>query len=182
MQRHDFDPIAFIFGVVFTGLGVLFMIGRLGLLNHAQWVWPGLLVLLGLAVLVGARGRGGARAARPAFESRSGAGVDPELEDDLLHSPVRTVDSEQLADSDTLFTLQPRTGAPAAGAAPPREEPKEAEAPEGPGEPDRTPGEPVAAARPEGPGETNESPTEVLPEVDPEADTTILPRPEAKED
>ena len=44
MQRHDFDPIAFFFGVVFTGLGVLFMIGRVEVLNHAHWVWPGLLV------------------------------------------------------------------------------------------------------------------------------------------
>jgi hypothetical protein len=58
MRRHDFDPVAFAFGLVFTGLGVLFLIGRFDLFNHARWLWPGLLVVLGLAVLVGARGRG----------------------------------------------------------------------------------------------------------------------------
>ncbi len=105
MQRHDFDPIAFLFGVVFTGLGVLFMIGRVEVLNHAHWLWPGLLVLLGLAVLVGARGRGGARATRPAFEP--GAKVDPALEDELLHSPMTTIDSDLLVDSRSLFTLRP---------------------------------------------------------------------------
>jgi hypothetical protein len=56
MQRHDFDPIAFTFGVLFTAAGLLFMIGRFDLFNHARWLWPGLLVLLGIAVLVGARG------------------------------------------------------------------------------------------------------------------------------
>jgi hypothetical protein len=61
MQRHDFDPIAFVFGVLFTGSGLLLLIGRFDLFNHARWLWPGLLVLLGIAVLVGARGSSRAR-------------------------------------------------------------------------------------------------------------------------
>ncbi len=44
LQRHDFDPIAFIFGLLFTGSGILFMIGRFDIFNHARWLWPGLLV------------------------------------------------------------------------------------------------------------------------------------------
>ncbi len=166
MQRHDFDPIAFIFGVIFAGLGVVYMSGRLELLNHAQWLWPGLLVLLGLAVLVGARGRGGARATtRPAFEP--GSRIDPAVEDDPLHSPMRTIDSEHLADTGSLFTLQrgartpeAATGTAEAGAASPRpEEPSAAEPEE-------------AQAR-----------TEVLPQVDQEADTELLPpRPQARDE
>jgi hypothetical protein len=104
MRRHDFDPIAFVFGVVFAGLGVVFMTGQLELLNHAQWLWPGLLVLLGLAVLVGARMRGGTREQRPAFDS--GPRIDPAMEDELLHGTVRNIESEHLLDTSTLFTLQ----------------------------------------------------------------------------
>ncbi|HZD00583.1 MAG TPA: hypothetical protein VFA46_10450 [Actinomycetes bacterium] len=169
MQRHDFDPIAFTFGVVFTGLGVLFMIGRLEVLGHAQWLWPGLLVLLGLAVLLGARGRGGARTTRPAFES----GADPALEDELLHAPMRTIDSESLVDTSSLFTLGPRTRAPEAAAT---ERPQGATAPSPPEE--AAPSEPsdatAAATRPED--------TAVLPAVDPDADTQLLPESRPKDE
>lgn len=75
-QRHDFDPIAFVFGLLFTGCGILFMIGRLDVFNHARWLWPGLLVLLGIAVLVGARGRG-SQARERALGARSVAGAEP---------------------------------------------------------------------------------------------------------
>ena len=121
MRRHDFDPIAFVFGVVFAGLGVVFMTGQLDLLNHAQWLWPGLLVLLGLAVLVGARMRGGTREQRPAFGS--GSSIDPALEDELLHGTVRNIESEHLLDTSSLFTLQRGTKAGE------REAPAEVEAP-----------------------------------------------------
>src|SRR6266487_926974 len=77
MQRHDFDPIAFIFGVLFTGSGILFMVGRFDLFNHARWLWPGLLVLLGIAVLVGARGRGSQARGRP-LDGSGTAGPVPE--------------------------------------------------------------------------------------------------------
>jgi hypothetical protein len=121
MRRHDFDPIAFVFGVVFAGLGVVFMTGQLELLNHAQWLWPGLLVLLGLAVLVGARMRAGTSERRPALGS--GPSIDPALEDELLHGTVRNIESEHLLDTSSLFTLQ--RGAKAGE----REAPAEVEAP-----------------------------------------------------
>ena len=76
LQRHDFDPIAFVFGLVFTGFGVLFMVGGFDLFNHARWLWPGLLVLLGLAVLVGARGRG-AQGRERALGAGSAVGTAP---------------------------------------------------------------------------------------------------------
>ncbi len=154
MQRHDFDPIAFVFGIAFTGLGVLFMTGRLELLNHAQWLWPGLLVLLGLAVLLGARGRGGARAARPALET--GSRVDPAMEDEVLHSPVITVDSEELVDTRSLFTLQPHTQAQESPTAP---------------QPEAAKGEPPGG-----------SDTEVLPKPDPKLDPKRDPKPDPKRD
>jgi hypothetical protein len=174
MQRHDFDPVAFIFGIAFSGLGVLFMTDRLDLLNHAQWLWPGLLVLLGLAVLVGARGRGGARAARPAMEPR--VPIDPAREDELLHAPMRTIDSEPLTDTRDLFTLRLGTPKPEAEEeAAPQKKPEAPEKPAGPG-PAATAPLPEAAEGAEAP----ERRTEVLPKADPDADTTVLPEPEAK--
>lgn len=90
LQRHDFDPIAFVFGLVFTGAGVLFMIGRFDLFNHARWLWPGLLVLLGIAVLVGARGRGSqARDRALGTGSAGGAGPVHDAPDlDAIEPPV----------------------------------------------------------------------------------------------
>jgi hypothetical protein len=152
MQRHDFDPIAFLFGVVFLGLGVLFMIDQLTVLNHATWLWPVLLVLLGLAVLVGARGRGGSRATRPALGS--GSRIDPDLEDELLHSPMTTIDSERLEDTRSLFTLRLGTQS--------TEEPKHAEAKHAEAK--------HAEAKH---AEPKEAATEVLPAAD--ADTELLP-------
>ena len=170
MQRHDFDPIAFVFGIVFTGLGVLFMTGRPELLNHAQWLWPGLLVLLGLAVLLGTRGRGGARAARPALEM--GSRVDPAMEDEVLHSPVTTLDSELLVDTRSLFTLQPHT--------PTQESPTaslpEADKSESPAGPDTTV-LPKPDPKPE--PEPNSDPD---PKLDPKPDPKPEPKPDPDED
>ncbi len=87
MRRHDFDPIAFVFGLAFTCLGLLFLVGKFDVFNHARWLWPGLLVVLGLAVLVGARGRGshGGDASRP-DASAVDAGPPPDL--DSIEPPV----------------------------------------------------------------------------------------------
>jgi hypothetical protein len=88
IQRHDFDPIAFVFGLVFTGFGVLFMVGGFDLFNHARWLWPGLLVLLGIAVLVGARGSSRTRG-RALAGSAAPAGPVPAAPDlDDIEPPV----------------------------------------------------------------------------------------------
>ncbi len=86
MQRHDFDPVAFLFGLAFTGLGALFMVGRLDLFNHARWLWPGLLLLLGIAVLAGARGRGGSRTPGPSRAGSAPGSPPPDL--DSIDPPV----------------------------------------------------------------------------------------------
>jgi hypothetical protein len=89
MQRHDFDPIAFVFGLLFTGSGILFMIGRFDLFNHARWLWPGLLVLLGIAVLVGARGRGSQGRERGVSGPAAEAGPMPQAPDpEAIEPPV----------------------------------------------------------------------------------------------
>jgi len=71
MERHDFDPIAMIAGVIFTGLGLVFLAGRFDALGGFRWLWPSLLVLVGLVTLLGTLGRG--RGAAPSTSSGSGS-------------------------------------------------------------------------------------------------------------
>ncbi len=157
MQRHDFDPVAFVFGLAFTGLGVLFMVGRLGLFNHARWLWPGLLLLLGIAVLTGARGRGGSRTPEPVSRpSALDAGPPPDL--DSLDPPV----------GPEAFHLP---GWPPVGARP---EPAVSAGEGARSEPEMRE---EAADSTTGESTTGESTTEVLPEADPNAETEVLPPP-----
>jgi hypothetical protein len=87
MRRHDFDPIAFVFGLAFTGLGLLFLVGKFDVFNHARWLWPGLLVVLGLAVLVGARGRG-AQGTPPRHGDATAVAPGPVPDLDSIEPPV----------------------------------------------------------------------------------------------
>ena len=50
-RRHQLDPISLTFGFVFTGLGLLFLVGRADQALRLQWVWPLLLLALGAGIL-----------------------------------------------------------------------------------------------------------------------------------
>jgi hypothetical protein len=167
MQHHDFDPIAFVFGVLFTGSGILFMIGRFDLFNQARWLWPGLLVLLGIAVLVGARGRGSQ--ARERALAGSAAGPVPDEPDlDRIEPPV----------GPEAFRLP---GWPARG----REMSKEPAGtstdvlePVEPSEHQQTPQDrPQTVPDPDPHAET-----EIIAEVDPDAETRVMGKPRPSEE
>lgn len=52
MKRHEFDPISFVFGVIFLGVGLTAALADEDLtILEARWVWPALLVAAGLGVL-----------------------------------------------------------------------------------------------------------------------------------
>ena len=58
-RRHELDPISLTFGFAFTGLGLLFLLGRADQALRLQWVWPLLLLALGAGILFDViRGRG----------------------------------------------------------------------------------------------------------------------------
>ena len=40
MRRHELDPVSMTFGFAFTGLGLLFLVGRADQALRLQWVWP----------------------------------------------------------------------------------------------------------------------------------------------
>ena len=52
MRRHELDPISLTFGFAFTALGLLFLIGRADQALRLHWVWPLLLLALGVGILV----------------------------------------------------------------------------------------------------------------------------------
>jgi hypothetical protein len=98
MERHDFDPIAMIAGVVFTGVGLVFLAGHLDALGGVRWLWPSLLVLLGLVTLLGTLGRG-----RGAASASSGAGQVPSL---THHDPLPLdIPELDLTDTSELFKI-----------------------------------------------------------------------------
>lgn len=60
MERHDLDLTSLISGLLFVGLGVLFLSDRVGAIDlQVRWVWPGLLIGLGIALLAGGTRRNG---------------------------------------------------------------------------------------------------------------------------
>ena len=92
-RRHELDPISLTFGFAFTGLGLLFLLGRADQALRLQWVWPLLLLALGAGILFDViRGRG-----RPDPEVDPGAPLpDPEADP----APEATVELEPASEPD----------------------------------------------------------------------------------
>jgi len=116
MRRHELDPISLTFGFAFTGLGLLFLLGRADQAFRLHWIWPILLLVLGVGILADlARHRGPegdpAPDPRPEREPDPGPGTDlapgeradlaPERDPDLTRerdldvAPERAVDNRE---------------------------------------------------------------------------------------
>jgi hypothetical protein len=52
MRRHELDPVSLVFGFAFTAAGLLFLAGRVDQAVRLRWLWPVLLLALGLAILL----------------------------------------------------------------------------------------------------------------------------------
>lgn len=56
MKRHAFDLISFVFGAIFLGIGVTYLITDSSFTSlEARWIWPALLLAVGIAFLAPAR-------------------------------------------------------------------------------------------------------------------------------
>ena len=56
MPRHDLDPLSLMAGIFFVGVALLGLLGQ-GTGDDAGWLWPALLIVVGLAGLLAARPR-----------------------------------------------------------------------------------------------------------------------------
>jgi hypothetical protein len=52
MRRHELDPVSLTFGFVFAGLGLLFLVGQADQALRLHWIWPLLLIVLGVGILL----------------------------------------------------------------------------------------------------------------------------------
>jgi hypothetical protein len=52
MRRHALDPVSLVFGFTFTAAGVLFLAGQFDQAIRLRWLWPVLLLVLGLGILL----------------------------------------------------------------------------------------------------------------------------------
>lgn len=58
MERHDLDLTSLISGLLFVGLAILFLADRVDAIDlQVRWVWPALLIGLGVALLASGSGR-----------------------------------------------------------------------------------------------------------------------------
>lgn len=75
MEQRDLDTTALVAGALFVILGILFLFERVGfLVIRAAYVWPLVLIGLGVVVLLGGSGRRG-----PARQEPSGTLGGPDL-------------------------------------------------------------------------------------------------------
>ena len=58
MERHRFDPISFVFGLLLGAVGLAFLLGRIDVGDlDITWIWPLPLIAVGLLMLLAARPR-----------------------------------------------------------------------------------------------------------------------------
>jgi hypothetical protein len=58
MKRHEFDPLAFVFGLVFLGFGLPLLFSESGLSAlDSRWIFPAFLIVAGAIILATTRKR-----------------------------------------------------------------------------------------------------------------------------
>jgi len=85
MRRHELDPVSLVFGFAFTSAGLLFLVGRLDQAVRLRWLWPLLLLALGLGVLLDLNARRPKAPVEPADEADT---AEPEAAEAPEAEPV----------------------------------------------------------------------------------------------
>ena len=88
MRRHPIDLVSLVFGLAFVALAAAALIADPIELIEARWLWPGLLIVLGLALLLAPLGGAdrGSQGAEHAPDSPASTG--PNLDEAASGPPV----------------------------------------------------------------------------------------------
>ena len=103
MRRHQLDPVSLVFGFAFTSAGLLFLAARVDQAVRLRWLWPLLLLALGLGILLDLSTRRRPEAAADAGEAEPPTTAPPGAERPEAEPPAATepADAEPPA-TDTL--------------------------------------------------------------------------------
>jgi hypothetical protein len=96
MRRHELDPVSLVFGFAFTAAGTLFLAGRLDQAVRLRWLWPLLLLALGLGILLDLNTR------RPKAPAEPGSLGEAEPPAPTEPVPAEAVAAEEGARTDEL--------------------------------------------------------------------------------
>jgi len=92
MRRHELDPVSLVFGFAFTSAGLLFLVGRLDQAVRLRWLWPLLLLALGLGVLLDLNARRPKAPVEPADEADTAEPAATEAEPAAPEEAARTAE------------------------------------------------------------------------------------------
>jgi hypothetical protein len=93
MRRHELDPVSLVFGFAFTAAGALFLAGRIDEAVRLRWLWPVLLLVLGLGILLDLNVRRPKPAAEPAAEAPAVQKPEPVATEPPGTEPVEAEDT-----------------------------------------------------------------------------------------
>jgi hypothetical protein len=96
MRRHELDPVSLVFGFAFTAAGALFLAGRMDEAVRLRWLWPVLLLALGLGILLDLNTR------------RPKASATPSVAPDEAVAPSVAPDEAEPAEAETAEHLPAR--------------------------------------------------------------------------
>lgn len=88
MRRHPIDLVSLVFGLAFVALAAGALIADPIELIEARWLWPGLLIVLGLALLLAPLGGGGRRSPDAVDEAVTSVSSGPNTHEPASRSAV----------------------------------------------------------------------------------------------
>jgi hypothetical protein len=154
MRRHALDPVSLVFGFAFTAAGVLFFAGQFDEAIRLRWLWPVLLLVLGVGILLDLGTRREQAPPEPAEAPADAQPAAAVAEPDRAAAepePAEPVASEPVASEPVAAEL---SGAEPVAAEPAGAEPAEAAAEPGEGDQVEAPtADRTTELGPEGPAE-----------------------------
>jgi hypothetical protein len=91
-RRHPLDPVSLVFGFTFTAAGLLFLSGQLDQALRLRWLWPVLLLALGVGILLDAGTRRRPPEDRPEPPAKPAQPAEPAEVAEVAGPPARSAE------------------------------------------------------------------------------------------